>query len=85
MFFTHHLILFLSRLILSVTVLCFANNAYAHAGLEKTIPGANSTVAISPADLVLEFDLAVMLVKLALNDDGKKHQLIWLSSPAARY
>lgn len=59
-------------LILFIAALCLANNTYAHAGLEKTIPSANSTLAISPANLVLEFDNTVMLVKLALDDDNQK-------------
>lgn len=61
----------LRQLLLSLVVLCFASNALAHAGLEKSIPAANAMVDAAPPELVLEFENPVMLMKLTLTDKMK--------------
>ncbi len=61
----------LRQLLLSLVVLCFASNALAHAGLEKSIPAANAMVEAAPPELVLEFENPVMLMKLTLTDKMK--------------
>ena len=58
----------LRQLLLSLVVLCFASNALAHAGLEKSIPAANAMVDAAPPELVLEFEKPIMLMKLTLTD-----------------
>jgi copper resistance protein C len=68
---THRTISMLRHLLLSLVVLCFASNALAHAGLEKSIPAANAMVEAAPPELVLEFENPVMLMKLTLTDKMK--------------
>ena len=68
---THRSISALRQLLLSLVVLCFASNALAHAGLEKSIPAANAMVAAAPPELILAFENPVMLMKLALSNKMK--------------
>jgi methionine-rich copper-binding protein CopC len=68
---THRTISTLRQLLLSLVVLCFASNALAHAGLEKSIPAANAMVDAAPPELVLEFENPIMLMKLTLTDKMK--------------
>jgi len=68
---THRTISTFRQFLLSLVVLCFASNALAHAGLEKSIPAANAMVDAAPPELVLEFENPVMLMKLTLTDKMK--------------
>lgn len=68
---THRTISTFRQILLSLVVLCFASNALAHAGLEKSIPAANAMVDAAPPELVLEFDKPIMLMKLTLTDKMK--------------
>ena len=65
---THRTIFTFRQLLLSLVVLCFASNVFAHAKLEKSIPAANAMVDEAPPALVLEFDKPMMLMKLTLTD-----------------
>jgi methionine-rich copper-binding protein CopC len=65
---SHQTLSTLRQFLLSLVVLCFASNALAHAGLEKSIPAANAMMEASPPELVLEFDKPIMLMKLTLAD-----------------
>ena len=65
---SHQTLSTLRQFLLSLVVLCFASNALAHAGLEKSIPAANAMMEASPPELVLEFDKPIMLMKLTLTD-----------------
>ena len=69
---THRTISTLRQLLLSLVVLCFATNALAHGGLEKSIPAANAMVDAAPPELVLEFENPIMLMKLTLTEKMKK-------------
>lgn len=58
----------LRQLILSLIVLAFAGNVFAHAGLKKSIPAAVSQFKESPPELVLTFERPVMLMKVTLTE-----------------
>lgn len=68
---THRTVSTLRQLLLSLVVLCFASNALAHAGLEKSVPAANAMVDAAPPELILGFENPVMLMKLTLTDKMK--------------
>lgn len=65
---TQRIIPTVRQLLLSLVVLCFASNVFAHAKLDKSIPAANAMVDVAPPELVLEFDKPIMLMKLTLTD-----------------
>jgi len=65
---THRTISTLRQVLFSLVVLCFASNALAHAGLEKSIPAANAMLDTAPSELILEFDKPLILMKLTLTD-----------------
>ena len=68
---SHQTLSTLRQFLLSLVVLCFASNALAHAGLEKSIPAANAMMEAAPPELVLEFEKPIMLMKLTLTDKMK--------------
>lgn len=61
----------LRQLLLSLAVLFFANHAFAHVALGKSIPAANAMLESSPPELALTFEHPVMLMKLTLIDKMK--------------
>lgn len=59
--------------------------AHAHAHLEKSQPASNSTVAVAPKNVVLEFNEAVLVTALTLQmGDGPAQDLGPLPKAAAK-
>ena len=65
---THRTFSRLCQLMLSLMVLAFAGNVFAHAGLKKSVPAAVSQFKESPPELVLTFERPVMLMKASLTE-----------------
>lgn len=57
---------------LALILIGFTANALAHAGLETSVPAANSQVKMSPPELVLTYEKPVMLMGLTVTDDKGK-------------
>ena len=60
------------RYFFALLMVGLTGNAMAHAGLESSIPQANSQVKMSPPELVLTFEKPIMLMKLSVADDKGK-------------
>lgn len=66
---------------LALVLVGFTANALAHAGLETSVPAANSQVKMSPPELVLTYEKPVMLMGLTVTDDkGKAVELNFKAS-----
>jgi methionine-rich copper-binding protein CopC len=63
----------------------FAGTAQAHVHLKDSVPAENSTVAVSPPNIVLKFSEAARLTALTLKAEGGAEQKLapLPSSPAA--
>jgi methionine-rich copper-binding protein CopC len=62
----------LGHSLLALALTCFTAHAFAHAGLENSIPAANSHVKMSPPDVILTYEKPVMLMGLTVTDDKGK-------------
>ena len=65
---THPSLSVFRPLLLSLAVLCFANQALAHVSLSQSTPAAAAQLAISPPELILEFEHPITLDELTLNN-----------------
>lgn len=67
-----HALTHFRHLLATMVLVGFTTNALAHAGLESSVPQANSQVKMSPPELVLTFEKPVMVMKLTLANEKSK-------------
>ena len=66
----------------TAAMLLFTSAVQAHTHVEKSSPADNSTVSVSPKEIVLHFNEAARLTALTIQKEGATEQAI-MTSPAA--